>query len=117
MPPTDPTTFYLTQPEPNQSCFLALRHLLLDFHPDISECTKYGMPCFCLKQKAFCYLWHDQKTKNPYLLLVDGQLLSHPLLESGNRARMKVFNLNPTEDLPVDSLALILNEALEVRNK
>ncbi|REE00135.1 hypothetical protein C7460_10674 [Marinoscillum furvescens DSM 4134] len=62
-------------------------------------------------------MWHDKKTQQPYLLLVDGQQLNHPLLERGNRARMKIFNINPTEDLPVDSLAQILNEALAVRNR
>jgi hypothetical protein len=30
------------------------------------------MPCFCYQRKAFCYLWTDKKTANPYILIAEG---------------------------------------------
>lgn len=106
--------FYLSKPEPNQSCLLALRHLILSQDAAVTETTKYGMPCFCYKNKMFCYLWIDKKTEHPYLLMVEGQRLNHSKLEAGNRARMKVLPVNPNKDLPLADINEILKQALEL---
>ncbi|MFT5980294.1 MAG: hypothetical protein ACI898_001064, partial [Flavobacteriales bacterium] len=87
---------------------LAMRTLVLNFHPEISDTTKYGMPCYCIKTKPFCYLWTDKKTKEPYFLFVDGNLIEHPALESGNRARMKILLVNAAQDLPIKSIEEVL---------
>ncbi|MCO6501321.1 MAG: DUF1801 domain-containing protein [Vicingus serpentipes] len=105
--------FYLNQQEPNQSCLLALRQIILAQDELITETTKYGMPCFCYKNKMFCYLWTDKKSNDPYILMVEGKHLHHPRLETGSRARMKIFRVNPNEDIPKD-IELILNEALDL---
>lgn len=89
-----------------------MQSILLDFNEEISETIKYGMPCFCYKGKAFCYLWIDKKTNFPYFLLVEGNKMKHPQLESRDRKRMKVFNVNPNEDLPLETIWEILKEAL-----
>ncbi|MFT7591627.1 MAG: hypothetical protein ACI9UJ_001551, partial [bacterium] len=69
--------FYLSKPEPNKSCLLALRDIILQANLGLSETVKYGMPCFCLGKKAVCYLWIDKATHWPYILFVDGNQLSH----------------------------------------
>ena len=71
--------YYLSKKEPNKSCLLALRSLILQQDPNITETQKYGMPCFCYRKKMFCYLWTDKKTDAPYLLMVEGKHLDHPL--------------------------------------
>src|SRR3990167_7921685 len=96
--------FYLQKEEPAQSCLLALRAMILKQDQQITETRKYGMPCFCYRKKMFCYLWTDKQTGEPYLLLVDGQRLSHPALEAGNRSRMKIFRVNPNNDLPLSTI-------------
>ncbi|MFT5887174.1 MAG: hypothetical protein ACI9IP_003647 [Arcticibacterium sp.] len=106
--------YYLNQPEPNKSCLLALRSIILGQDPDVTETQKWGMPCFCYKKKMFCYLWTDKKTKEPYILFVEGKHLNHPKLEEGTRVRMKVFRVNPEEDLHIVTIRLLLNEALEL---
>ena len=106
--------FYFNQPEPNGSCLLALRNLILQQDEKVSETKKYGMPCFCYRDKAFCYLWTDKKSGEPYLLMVEGKHLHHPELESGDRARMKIFKINPRIDLPVATINLILAQALDL---
>lgn len=106
--------FYLKQAEPNRGCFLALRSIVLSFHEKMNETRKYGMPCFCFGKKMFCYLWTDKKTNEPYLLMVDGKHLTHPKLEAGNRSRMKILPINPKEDLPIDTINSVLEEALNL---
>jgi uncharacterized protein YdhG (YjbR/CyaY superfamily) len=104
--------FYLSKTEPNKSCLLALRSIILRQSPDITETVKYGMPCFCYKKKMFCYLWTDKKTAEPYILMVEGMLLSRPKLETGSRARMKILNVNANQDLDIDSINEVLQEGL-----
>jgi len=104
--------FYLEKKEPFRSCLLALRQIILDSDPDIRETRKYGMPCFCLGKRHFCYLWTDKRTAQPYVLFVDGSLLDHPELEQGDRKRMSIFPLDANEDIPLTRLSLILKDAL-----
>jgi len=113
----EPHTYYLNNKEPNKSCLLTLRSIILDQDTDITETTKWGMPCFCYKKKMFCYLWTDKKKDTPYLLMVEGKHLNHPALKQGDRKRMKVLNINPTSDLPIKTIEDILQKALDVYRK
>ncbi|MBC8051694.1 MAG: DUF1801 domain-containing protein [Sphingobacteriaceae bacterium] len=109
--------YYLNKEEPNKSCLLALRSIILDHDKDITETQKWGMPCFCYKKKMFCYLWTDKKTDEPYILMVEGQYLDHPKLEVGKRSKMKIFRVNPNKDLPVKTIMNILKIALDLYRK
>jgi len=60
----------------------------------------------------FCYFWIDKKTKEPYIGLVEGNRINHPLLEKGNRARIKIFRISMHRDIPIDTIKEILNIAL-----
>lgn len=106
--------FYLIQPEPNKSCLLAMRDIVLHMDGQITETRKYGMPCFCYKGKAFCYLWVDKKSNEPYFLMVEGKRLHHPELETGSRSRMKIFRVDPKKDLSIRTINLIMNQALDL---
>ncbi len=106
--------FYLRQDEPHKSCLLALRSLILAQDAWVTETLKYGMPCFCSRKKMFCYLWTDKKTREPYLLMVEGNRLHHPLLEAGSRSRMKIFRVKPHRNLPVKAITGVLQAALDL---
>lgn len=106
--------FYLNKEEPNKSCLLALRNIILDQDSNITETQKWGMPCFCYKKKIFCYLWTDKKTNEPYILMVEGKYLFHSKLEEGDRSRMKIFRINPNKDLPIKTIESILQSALDL---
>jgi hypothetical protein len=106
--------YYLEKSEPNRSCLLTLRDLILSKDENITETKKYGMPCFCYKKKMFCYLWTDKKTDQPYILFVEGQHLSHPELEQGKRSRMKIFRVDPNDNLPMKTIDLLLDAALDL---
>lgn len=106
--------YYLNKDEPNKSCLLALRSIILDQDANISETRKWGMPCFCYKKKMFCYLWIDKKTNEPYILIVEGKYFDNPELEEGNRSRMKIFRVNPNKDLPLQKIETILQKAINL---
>jgi hypothetical protein len=106
--------YYLSKEEPCKSCLFALRSIILAQDTNITETRKYGMPCFCYKKKMFCYLWTDKKTGQPYILMVEGKHLDCPELEEGERSRMKIFRVNPYEDLPVGTITGILQKALDL---
>ncbi len=112
----DLDNFYLTQPEPNRSCFLALRDIIRTIHPGISEEWKYKLPFFYLHNRMFCYLWQDKKTSNPYIGFTDGHLMDHPALKQGDRKRMKVLSINPLQDIPLEELNEVLYQALNLRS-
>lgn len=109
--------YYLSQEEPNKSCLLALRDLILQQDVVVRETRKYGMPCFCFRHKMFCYLWVNKQTYKPYVLFVEGRYLEHPMLEKGKRSRMKVLNIDPTSDLPIRTIKVLLRSALDLYRK
>lgn len=106
--------FYFNQEEPNQSCLLALRDIIIKMNVLVNETVKYGMPCFCYGKKMLCYLWTDKKTNEPYILFVDGNKMDHPKLESGNRARMKIFRVDPNQDLEIETIHELLHSAISL---
>jgi hypothetical protein len=106
--------YYLSKEEPNKSCLLTIRDIILKQDSHITETPKYGMPCFCYKNKMFCYLWTDKKTDDPYILMVEGNHLEHPKLEKGDRTRMKILRVNPNKDLPIKTISTILEKALDL---
>ena len=63
-----------------------------------------------------CYLWTHKKYKQPYLGIVDGKLIDHPLLITENRARMKILLFDPEKDIPIDMLSTILEQLIGLRN-
>lgn len=106
--------FFLNKDDPNKSCLLTLRDIILSQDEHITETTKYGMPCFCYKNKIFCHLWIDKKTNEPYILFVEGNYINHEKLKVGNRNRMKILPVNPNQDIPIQLIELLLNKALDL---
>lgn len=109
--------YFLQKEEPVRGCLLALKKIILDFDSNLTPEWKYGMPAFYWKGKPFCYLWTDKKTEMPYVLFVDGNQLDHPLLEAGSRAKMKVFYVDASTDIPLEVLHELLAAAVRLKQK
>lgn len=107
-------SFYFKQPEPNQSCLLALRDFILQQDTRITESLKWGTPCFSFRNRMFCFLALTKAPQTPYLLLVEGHRIEHPLLEVGTRKRMKSLTIDPTQDLPFAPIQDILDATLHL---
>ncbi len=106
--------FYLSQPEPNQSCLLVVRKIILDHDKSLTEHWKYSMPFFYYKGKMLCYLWTNKKTGQPYIGFADGNKMDFPELIQEKRSRMKIFMVDTEKDLPVKKIKLLLKAAIEV---
>jgi hypothetical protein len=100
--------FYLQHKEPIKGCFLALRDIILSFDNSVTEEWKYSTAFFYYKNKPFCYLWSNKKSDEPYIGITKGIEIDHPLLEQGNRTKMKILPINPCADIPVESILEVL---------
>ena len=105
-------SYFLSKDEPEKSCLLFLRSLILKQDPHITEAWKYGMPFYCYKGKMFCYLWVHKKHRQPYLGIVEGKRINHPELIVEKRARMKILLVDPNKDIPIKKVTAVLKEAL-----
>ena len=103
--------FFLQQDEPVKGCLLALRNIILSHNSNITEAWKYGMPFYYYHNKMFCYLWVHKKYKQPYVGIVEGGKINHPLLIQEKRALMKIMLIDPQKDIPLKTIKGILKKA------
>jgi hypothetical protein len=106
--------FFLLKDEPSKSCLLYLRDHILNYDKNITEAWKYKMPFYCYNGKMFCYLWVNKKTQQPYIGIVEGKKIQHPLLIIENRSRMKIIQFDAGEDIPVKTIDAILKMAIDL---
>jgi hypothetical protein len=109
--------FYFKQAEPIKSTLLALKSIILSQDKEITNEWKYGMPFFCYRGKMFCYLWVHKKLEQPYIGLVEGKHFDQSFLIQEKRSRMKIMLLDQTKDLPVERIASVLKQALNLYKK
>jgi len=91
---------------------MALREIIIRFNLQITEHWKYKVPFYYFKGKPFCYLWKDKKTGQPYIGIVKGNYINSPFLYKGSRKKMKVFMINPNNDIPVEEIYSVFEQAL-----
>ncbi|WP_010521821.1 DUF1801 domain-containing protein [Aquimarina agarivorans] len=106
--------YYSNKQEPNKSCLLALRQIIVDQNALVTETLKWGIPCFSYKKKMFCFLTIEKATALPYILFVSGKRLDFEALELRDRKQMKSLHINPTQDIPLRLIIEIVNAAIEI---
>jgi len=106
--------FYLNQQEPIKGTLLELKEIILKQDKDITNVLKYGMPFFCYKGKMFCYLWIHKKLKQPYIGIVEGKHFEQSFLIQEDRSRMKIMLFDADEDLPIERIEKVLQQALNL---
>lgn len=109
-------TYYLTQPEPTQSCLLALRDLILAQSEHLTPAWKWNTPFFDYRGRYLFYLWIDKALKLPYIGITNGANIDHPALTQGKRTQIKLLLIDPTQDLPVELIRDILQRAIALRD-
>ncbi|PZR28471.1 MAG: hypothetical protein DI535_06210 [Citrobacter freundii] len=95
-------SYYLSRPEPYQSCLLALKHIILSVNPGIVHERKFQIPFFTYKGKKLGYLWLNRK-KLMVGLCTDKSLL-HFAEGVRPKDRYESFEVDPGEDLPVEMI-------------
>lgn len=93
---------------------MALRQIILKFDTQITEHWKYKVPFYYYKGKPFCYLWQENKSKQPYIGIVKGHLIDHPNLTKGNRKKMKVFMIEPEMDIPLEDIYEVFEKIINI---
>ena len=110
-------TYFVQQNDPVKSCLQALRGYILQFDENITEVWRHNMPFYNYNGKRFCYIWLHKKKAQPYIGLVDGKSIIHPTLIAEKRSRMKILLIDPNEDLPLNTINLILLMAINLVEK
>lgn len=95
--------------EPNRSCLLALKSIILDYNKNISSKWYYKLPCFMYQNQIFCYLWIDRKTQFPYIAIGKGVKINHPDLIKGKRTFTSILLIDPNKDIPIDTIYSIFD--------
>jgi hypothetical protein len=109
--------FFLSKNEPVKGCLIFLQEFILDYDKNITEAWKYKMPFYYYKGERICYLWVSKKTHQPYIGIVEGRKIEHPLLIIEKRSRMKIMPLDASEDIPVKTISTILKLAIDLYQK
>lgn len=113
----DIDAYFLNKEEPVKGCMQALRHYILNANEHISEAWKYKVPMYGYKGKMFCHLWTDKKTGEPYICFSEGRNMQHPMLVTGDRKRMKILPIDPSNDLPKELLDELFEMAFNFYDK
>ncbi|MEO6302148.1 MAG: DUF1801 domain-containing protein [Bacteroidia bacterium] len=106
--------YYYSKSEPEQSCLLFLRRFLLDHSSQIEEQWKYTTAFFTYKKKLFCYFSISKKTNRIYIGFVDGNKIKHKDLVDEGRKQIRVFYIDPNNDIDIKSLKEILRLAVKL---
>ena len=95
-------SYYLSKPEPYQSCLLALKVIILRANPDICHERKFQIPFFTYKGKKLGYLWLNRK-KLMLGFCLDKSLQKFP---EGIKPKDKYesMQIDPNADLPIDTI-------------
>ena len=104
--------YYLNLPEPNKSCLLALRDIILTQDENLVPAWKWNTPFFYYKGQMLFYLWIDKKLKVPYIGITNGRQIEHPALAKGKRTRIKLLFIDPEQDLPIDLIKNLLQQSI-----
>ena len=107
--------YYLSKPEPYQSCLLALKDFILHANPNICHERKFQIPFFTYKGKKLGYLWLDGK-KLKLGFCLDKSLQEAP---TGTKPKDKYesMQIDPNADLPVVVILQKLNYYLALIDK
>lgn len=106
--------FYVQLEKPHRDQLVSLRKHVLGYSPDITEAWKFNMPSFLYKGNRFCYLRMDQKRNRYYIGFNDGKWINHPALDFEDRSRIKIFLIDPNEDLAFETIDSIIEAAIKL---
>ncbi|AYL99076.1 DUF1801 domain-containing protein [Mucilaginibacter celer] len=108
-------SYYISKPEPYQSCMLALRDLILRTNPEICHERKFQIPFFTYKGKKLGYIWLNRK-KLMLGFCTDRSLLTVP---EGVKPKDQYESIliDPNADLPVALITKKLQYCIETINK
>jgi hypothetical protein len=103
-----PDNYFLTISEPSQSALLYLRQFFIN-ETGLTEAWKFNTPFYYYKNKWFCYLIYNPKKDETYISFVLGNKIEYPNLVSEGRKQMKIYKINPKENINEADLKKIIH--------
>ncbi len=104
--------YFEEKEEPMKGFLLALKDCMLRYDEQIVMTWKWKTPFFSYGDKMLAYLTIHKKTNRPYLGFGNGKKLNHPALLSEHRKMIKVIYFDQNEDIDIDLLHEIIEEAV-----
>ena len=101
--------YFLTLTEPSQSALLFLRQFFM-VEMGLTEAWKFNTPFYYYKNKWFCYLIYIKKKDETYISFVKGNKIEFPNLLSEGRKQMKIYKINPSENINKSELNEIVTQ-------
>jgi hypothetical protein len=93
-------SYYLSKPEPYQSCLLALKDIVLQVNPAICQVRLFQIPFFTYKDKKLGYLWLDRKKLKMGFCLDKSLQAVTPGIKPKDQYESMI--IDPDEDIPID---------------
>ncbi len=112
MSPLD--AFFDEKPEPLKGCMLALKDIILAMDDRVVIGWKYNTGFFSFMDRMMCYFGHHAVTGQLYIGFTEGHKMHHTALMSEGRKRVKVYYINPEEDIRKIELEEIVKEAISM---
>ena len=107
--------YYLSKPEPYQSCLLALKAIVLAANPGICHERKFQIPFFTYRGKKLGYLWLNGK-KLMIGFCLDKSL--QPVVPNVKPKDMyESFRIDPNADIPIDIIQERINYYISLIDK
>lgn len=110
--PTALETYYLKQPEPMQSCILAMKGIILSISPYITHERKFQIPFFLYKGKKLAYLWVTKKRLQ--VGFIEDKCLQMPIPGVRLKDKYQSIQLNPDENIPIDIILENINRLIDL---
>jgi len=107
---TDPQHYYSKQPEPIQSCLLALKTLIMASNRELTHERRYQIPFFCFRGKKVCFLWVTRK--KVMVGFVEDSSLQPKVPGIKRKDRFETLLLDAGEDIPVELILERLTEKI-----
>ena len=109
--------FYFAQKEPLQSCYLAIHDIILSVDRQITPEWKYGLPFFYYNGKMLCYFNFSKEHKQPYIGFMKGSILTGQDLLSEGRKLVKIYLIDPEQDLDIVRIKFLIFSSISEIDK
>jgi hypothetical protein len=107
-------TYYMKQPEPTQGCLLALKDIILNLDPNITQRRKFQIPFFYYKDLQLCYIWVEKK--KPLIGFIEDKN-SYPKKDGIKRKdTFERLYLDPNADIPIKKIISTLKKTIKLYN-
>ncbi|MBR09793.1 MAG: hypothetical protein CMP48_19165 [Rickettsiales bacterium] len=103
--------YFDEKPEPLKGTLAALKQIIMSSDSRIEIAFKYRTAFFCIANKNVCYLSINTKGQL-YIGFILGYKLQHSSLAVEGRKQIKVYYVDPNEDINLEELQEILHEVV-----